>query len=71
MAKVIEDKIIYENGSAYRVKEYDTGARIKYVVQDDGTPFSEPKPEMDEITTAILEASANVEYLTALAELSS
>lgn len=66
-------EIIEENGIKYQVETYDDGTKVKSVYSE--TPSTPPEPtpqtllEISETDEAILNTSANVEYLVALKEL--
>lgn len=65
-------EIIEENGIKYRVETYDDGTKVKSLYVET-PPAPEPTPqtllEISETDEAILNTSANVEYLVALKEL--
>lgn len=49
--KVIEEKIIVENGQEYKVKTYSNGTVVKEIVCAPATP-KDPEPTEDEIYKA-------------------
>ena len=77
MIKEVSKEIIEENGKKYEVTKFSNGASIKVSIPSSQHENEEtPKEQQDNIVQKLsdydqmmLETSANVEYLVALAEL--